>query len=50
MGNCILHNLNSTLTIVCDNIPPDIRLTMLSENNDTIIGTLLDFVSPDERH
>ena len=49
MGNGILHNLDATLPIISYNISSYIRLAKLTIDNNTIISTLLDPVSPDER-
>jgi len=50
MSNCILHNFNTTLTIVCDNVSSYIRFTVLTVNNNTIKCTLFNSISPDKWH
>ena len=50
MSNSILHQLNSTLSVVGYDIASDVGFTMLSENDDAIVGALLYLISPDEGH
>ena len=50
MCNGILHDLDSTLPIVGNDIASNIWLTMRSKDNDTIKSTLFNLVPPNQRH
>ena len=50
MSSCILHDLNATLPVIGNDIASNVRLTMHSIDNDSIICTLLNPIPPNERH
>ena len=50
MSSCILHDLDSTLSVIGNDITSDIRLTVHSIDYDSIISTLLNSISPNKRH
>lgn len=50
MCNSILHDLDSTLSIVGNDVTPDVRLAVLSEDNNTIESALFNLIAPDQRH
>jgi hypothetical protein len=48
--DCILHQLDSSSSVIGNDVSSDIRLTLLTEDDDTIKGTLFDSISPDKWH
>lgn len=46
----VLHDLDATLTVVCDDVAPDVRFAVLTEHDDAVEGALFDLVAPDQRH
>ena len=50
MGNGVLHDLDSRLSVISDNITSNIWLAMRTIHNDTIKSALFDLVSPNEWH
>ena len=50
MCNRIFHDFYATFSIILNNITSYIWLAMLSKKNDSIVGALLNFISPNERH
>ena len=50
MRNGILHDLDSTLPVVRDDVSSNIWLTMRPKDNNTIKRALLNLVSPNQRH
>ena len=50
MRNCVLHQLNTSSSVVGYYVPSDIWLTMLTIHNNSIISTLLNSIPPHQRH
>ncbi len=50
VGLSVFHDLDATLAVVCDDIASDVRLAVRPEDDDSIEGTLLDLIPPDQGH
>jgi hypothetical protein len=46
----VLHNLDAALSIVGNDVAPNVGLTVGSINYNSIKGALLNLISPDEWH
>ena len=49
MGDCKLSQFDSSLTVLLDDVTTNIRVTLASLNNDTVMATRRDRILPDLR-